>query len=90
MGGRGARSAPFGVAMNPKRRVRAAHGRARARTRGQNPLVITIIGNMVTGNVKNQTQQYFFSIGEAISQGLEKIILDDLPETTKPHKVTLS
>ncbi len=25
----GARSAPFGVAMNPKRRVRAAHGRAR-------------------------------------------------------------
>jgi hypothetical protein len=28
MGG-GAR-APFGVAMNPKRRVRAAHGRARA------------------------------------------------------------
>ena len=29
MGG-GAHSAPFGVAMNPKRRVRAAHGRARA------------------------------------------------------------
>jgi hypothetical protein len=28
--GRGARSAPIGVAMNPKRRVRAAHGRARA------------------------------------------------------------
>jgi hypothetical protein len=28
MGG-GARSAPFGVAMNPKRRVREAHGRAR-------------------------------------------------------------
>jgi hypothetical protein len=28
--GGGARSAPFGVAMNPKRRVRAAHGRARA------------------------------------------------------------
>jgi hypothetical protein len=28
MGG-GAHSAPFGVAMNPKRRVRAAHGRAR-------------------------------------------------------------
>ena len=26
----GARSAPFGVAMSPKRRVRAAHGRARA------------------------------------------------------------
>ncbi len=25
----GARSAPFGVAINPKRRVRAAHGRAR-------------------------------------------------------------
>ena len=30
MGGGGAHSAPFGVAMNPKRRVRAAHGRARA------------------------------------------------------------
>jgi hypothetical protein len=29
MGG-GARSAPFGVAMSPKIRVRAAHGRARA------------------------------------------------------------
>jgi hypothetical protein len=29
MGG-GARSAPFGVTMHPKRRVRAAHGRARA------------------------------------------------------------
>ncbi len=29
MGG-GARSAPLGVAMSPKRRVRAAHGRARA------------------------------------------------------------
>ena len=29
MGG-GAHSAPFGVAMNPKRRVGAAHGRARA------------------------------------------------------------
>jgi hypothetical protein len=29
MGGE-AHSAPFGVAMNPKRRVRAAHGRARA------------------------------------------------------------
>ncbi len=28
--GRGARSAPLGVAMRPKRRVRAAHGRARA------------------------------------------------------------
>jgi hypothetical protein len=28
MGG-GAHSAPFGVAMNPKRRVRAAHGRSR-------------------------------------------------------------
>ncbi len=28
MGG-GARSAPFGVVINPKRRVRAAHGRAR-------------------------------------------------------------
>ncbi len=28
MGGGGARSAPFGVAMNPKRRVRAAHGLA--------------------------------------------------------------
>jgi hypothetical protein len=28
MGG-GARSAPFGVAINPKRWVRAAHGRAR-------------------------------------------------------------
>ncbi len=28
MGG-GARSAPFGVAMSPKIRVRAAHGRAR-------------------------------------------------------------
>ncbi len=28
MGG-GARSAPVGVAMRPKRRVRAAHGRAR-------------------------------------------------------------
>jgi hypothetical protein len=28
--GRGARSAPLGVAMSPKRRVRAAHGRARA------------------------------------------------------------
>jgi hypothetical protein len=28
--GVGARSAPFGVAMRPKRRVRAAHGRARA------------------------------------------------------------
>jgi len=27
--GRGARSAPFGVAMSLKRRVRAAHGRAR-------------------------------------------------------------
>ncbi len=27
--GRQARSAPFGVAMRPKRRVRAAHGRAR-------------------------------------------------------------
>jgi hypothetical protein len=27
--GRGARSAPFGLAMRPKRRVRAAHGRAR-------------------------------------------------------------
>ncbi len=27
--GRGARSAPFGVAMRPKKRVRAAHGRAR-------------------------------------------------------------
>ena len=27
--GRGARSAPFGVTMSPKRRVRAAHGRAR-------------------------------------------------------------
>jgi len=26
----GARSAPLGVAMSPKRRVRAAHGRARA------------------------------------------------------------
>jgi hypothetical protein len=26
----GARSAPSGVAMSPKRRVRAAHGRARA------------------------------------------------------------
>jgi hypothetical protein len=25
----GARSAPLGVAMSPKRRVRAAHGRAR-------------------------------------------------------------
>ncbi len=30
MGGRGARSDPFGVLMSPKRRVRAAHGRARA------------------------------------------------------------
>jgi hypothetical protein len=30
MGGGGARSAPLGVAMSPKRRVRAAHGRARA------------------------------------------------------------
>ncbi len=29
MGGGGARSAPFGVAINPKRRVREAHGRAR-------------------------------------------------------------
>jgi len=29
MGG-GARSAPLGAAMSPKRRVRAAHGRARA------------------------------------------------------------
>ncbi len=28
-GGGGARSAPFGMAMNSKRRVRAAHGRAR-------------------------------------------------------------
>jgi hypothetical protein len=28
MGG-GVRSAPFGVEINPKRRVRAAHGRAR-------------------------------------------------------------
>ncbi len=28
--GRGGRSAPFGVAMSLKRRVRAAHGRARA------------------------------------------------------------
>ena len=30
MGGGGARSAPFGVAMSSKRRLRAAHGRARA------------------------------------------------------------
>ncbi len=30
MGGGGARSALFGVEMSPKRRVRAAHGRARA------------------------------------------------------------
>ena len=30
MGGGGARSAPFGVAMSLKRQVRAAHGRARA------------------------------------------------------------
>jgi hypothetical protein len=30
MGGGGARSAPFGVLMGPKRQVRAAHGRARA------------------------------------------------------------
>ncbi len=30
MGGGGARIAPFGVAMSSKRRVRAAHGRARA------------------------------------------------------------
>ena len=30
-GGR-ARSAPFGAIMSPKRRVRAAHGRARAAT----------------------------------------------------------
>jgi hypothetical protein len=30
MGGEGARSAPFGMLMSPKRRVRAAHGRARA------------------------------------------------------------
>ena len=29
MGG-GAHSAPFGMVMNPKRRVREAHGRARA------------------------------------------------------------
>ncbi len=29
MGGGGARSVPFGVLMSPKRRVRAAHGRAR-------------------------------------------------------------
>ena len=28
--GRGARSAPLGMAMSPKRRVRAAHGHARA------------------------------------------------------------
>jgi hypothetical protein len=35
--GRGARSALIGVAMSPKRRVRAAHGRARA---AKNPLVI--------------------------------------------------
>jgi hypothetical protein len=35
MGG-GMRSAPLGVAMSPKRRVRAAHGRARA---AKNPLV---------------------------------------------------
>jgi hypothetical protein len=27
--GRGARSAPFGQAMSPKKRVRVAHGRAR-------------------------------------------------------------
>ncbi len=30
MSGGGARSALFGVLMSPKRRVRAAHGRARA------------------------------------------------------------
>ncbi len=30
MGGGGRAGAPFGVLMNPKRRVRAAHGRARA------------------------------------------------------------
>ncbi len=30
MGGGGERSAPLGVARSPKRRVRAAHGRARA------------------------------------------------------------
>ncbi len=29
-GGGGAHSAPFGFLMSPKRRVRAAHGRARA------------------------------------------------------------
>jgi hypothetical protein len=29
MGGGGARSAPLAVALSPKRRVRAAHGRAR-------------------------------------------------------------
>jgi hypothetical protein len=29
MGGGGARSAPLGVCKSPKRRVRAAHGRAR-------------------------------------------------------------
>jgi hypothetical protein len=40
MGG-GARSAPFGVLMSPKRKG-AAHARARARTRGQNPLVVNI------------------------------------------------
>ena len=30
MGGGGVRSAPFGIVMSPKKRVRAAHGRARA------------------------------------------------------------
>jgi hypothetical protein len=34
----GARSAPFGVLMSSKRRVRAAHGN----TRGQNPQVYNI------------------------------------------------
>ncbi len=61
MGG-GARSAPFGVAMNPKRRVRAAHGRARA-AKIHIIFLIPVLPELVECNFELENMRTVLSLG---------------------------
>ncbi len=60
--GRGARSTLFGVAMNPKRRVRAAHGRARA-AKIHIIFLIPVLPELVECNFELENMRTVLSLG---------------------------
>ncbi len=76
MGG-GARSAPFGVSMNPKGRVRAAHGRARE-AKIHIIFLIPVLPELVECNFELENMRTVLSLGKRSYQ----ILFSDTDRTT--------